>query len=304
MLHGAGADLVLLSVFVVGGDLAPADHDAQRVGHVRHLHAQLRGLLAVQVHRHLRLPQDQTGVDVHDARDLGERRRQARGVLSQPLEVGAADVEGDLLVAHAAARDVRHRGDAGAQPLAGELREDVLPYPFHDFELGLLAIAEVDQLYEDGGEVRRALFVVADQHDGIGHPRELLHLSPDPGGDQLSLLQRGALGGAHVHFELRLIVLGKEVLPDRHEEGHNRRQGEHRGRDNHPAVGHGPGEEPGVAGVEDPEEPCVLRGMAGRLLRREPPTGQHGGDGERHEQRHHDGEGHGGEFSKFHFQIG
>jgi len=74
-------DLVLLPALVVRGDLAPADHDLQCIGHIGDLHAQLRGLFPVQIHRHLRLAQDQAGVDVHDARHLGERRGQTVGVL-------------------------------------------------------------------------------------------------------------------------------------------------------------------------------------------------------------------------------
>ena len=52
---GAEMHLVLLAAFVVGRDLIAADQQAQCVGRIGHLHAEVRGLRPIQPHGHLGL---------------------------------------------------------------------------------------------------------------------------------------------------------------------------------------------------------------------------------------------------------
>ena len=156
----------------------------------------LGGLLAVQVHRQLRLPQDQAGVDVHHTRDLAEGVGQAARVFGELREVRAADVKRDLFVGHAAAGKGGHLGDAGAQLLRGELRQDRLADLVHDLELRPLPLSHVLELHEDRGEIGRPALIVPDQDHGVGDAGKLLDLPADPRGDQLGLLQGSPLRGA------------------------------------------------------------------------------------------------------------
>ena len=64
----AQVHFVLLAAFVVGRHLIAADQQAQRFGRVADLHAEVRRLRPIDLHRQLRLADVQRRVEVDDAR--------------------------------------------------------------------------------------------------------------------------------------------------------------------------------------------------------------------------------------------
>ena len=76
---GAQVHFVLFAAFVVGRHLVAADQQAQRFGGVADLHAEVRRLRPIDLHRELRLADVERCVHVHDAGQRSSRDRRAAG---------------------------------------------------------------------------------------------------------------------------------------------------------------------------------------------------------------------------------
>ena len=92
-LDRAHVHFVLLAAFVVGRHLIAADEQAQRLGRIRNLDAEVRRLHPIELHRQLRLADVERRVDVDDARLLPRRRRRR-----QPRTSRAGFRSGPLIV--------------------------------------------------------------------------------------------------------------------------------------------------------------------------------------------------------------
>ncbi len=101
---GADVDLVLLAVLLVVGDLVALDEQAQRVGDVGRLHAQVGGAGAVDEHPHLGLADDERGVDVDGAGHLLQLVGELDRHLLERRQVGPAQRVLVALGGEAAAR--------------------------------------------------------------------------------------------------------------------------------------------------------------------------------------------------------
>ncbi len=95
--------------------LVAADHDAQGVGDVRGVDAEVGGALAVDLDAQLRLVELERGVGVHDAADLLGAVAQVFGVGDELFELRAAQDEVDVEAAARAEVERRRVADADAQ---------------------------------------------------------------------------------------------------------------------------------------------------------------------------------------------
>ena len=159
----------------------------------------------------------------------------------------------NIRIAKAAARDCRHRVNAGAQ-LIGKLFE-ILAHDFrtraqHQLLLRRLAVLDRRELDVDVREIDYLLLAAPDRYQCVGNAGKLAHVSGNALAECRSRRKRRTFGRAHVDFELRLIVDGQKVLTDEHEQRY--RADNHQNRQQHdgPTMRHGPFEQRRVGAID------------------------------------------------------
>jgi hypothetical protein len=206
------------------------------------------------------------------------------GVLDLSLRLPAADL-----------RRLRHV-DAQVARLVGD---DLAPDAVHDLRLGFLSFLRIDQVDVDAGEVARRLLVAADREQRVLDALQVANRARDPLADETRRREARPLGRAHVHLELRSVVVGLEALGDGACQREARAERERAGDDDDPAVPHDPAKNGHVDALEGTVERVdgALEHRAAALLpvrrhRIEQAGGQHRREREADEQRDRDRERH------------
>ena len=300
-LGRSNVDLVLLAALVVRRDLIAADEQAQRLGGVRDLHAEVRGLEPVEVHGQLRLPDVQRRVEVDHARLLLRLRDDGAGVLLELLQIGTADRELNLRVLIAAAANRGDSPHARAEVRHADRGKHLGPHHVHQLELIAVPLVHGGQPNVDRAEILGPRRIVGNRHQGVADAGHLLNPARDAVRDDLRGLEAGALRRAKADFELRLIVVRQEVLVRDHEQRHAAEQDEDGYPGDDAPMRQRPAEDRRVAAIERAEEALVPRrllvdrvafGVFAPGLHLDPPRREHRRQREAHHERHEDRERH------------
>ena len=203
VLQRADVHFVLLAPLIVCGHLIAAYQQAQRLGGVRDLHAEVGRLQAIEMHRQLRLADVQRRVEVDDAWLLARLVEHRVGELLQLAEIGPVDRELNLRVLVAAAADRRNGPHACPQVGRRELRQNAVAHLVHHHELIARSLVQRLQTDVDGAEFCVCGRIVGRGHQRVVHLRQPPHGGRDPVRDQLGCVDARAFRRAQAQSRTR-----------------------------------------------------------------------------------------------------
>ena len=116
------------------------------------------------------------------------------------------------------------------------------------------ALVEIGELHVNGCVVDGRVGAAAGGHERVSHAGQCANLLGDAFGEGGGGRERSAFRSAHQNVELRLVVFGQEVLPDKHEQRHDADDGERAEGQHDVAMRQRPLQHAGVKDIDPMEE--------------------------------------------------